>query len=359
MRSSFLLIITLILSGCITQLDEALNDYERQLVVEGGISNQPGPYTIKLNYTGDVLGQVDRIRVPVTNAQVFIEEMGGSEVELLETSPGVYETLEGDITGQVGESYRLKFTLSDGESYQSTPEVLPPAPEVTDAEVEYQVFEVQDELNEFRTLKIQQHVASLSLTNIEELAFYKIEAIGVEQRLVTPNPPLFPPDGCESFFFGETADGNTTNCWQFLGDLSNGIRLLSNELFESPTIEIDALTIPFDNRGSFFATINIKGINSTEFEFWSTLNKQNNLRADIFNPPLEAIGGNILNTTNDQEIVVGHFSAHSLVEQNVCIDRLTEVSQVPLSVILAPCFTNCLTLFANSTWESPNPEACN
>jgi hypothetical protein len=355
MHNKLLLILTLcILSSCITQLDEALNDFERQLVVEGGINNEPGPYQVQLNYTGDVLGQVDRIRVPVTDAIVTLEDIDeGFEVNLNMVSPGIYETTPGDIQGEVGKSYRLRFSLSDGSIYESSIETIPELAEVSDAEVNFEVIEVQDELNEFRTFTIQQHTASISISNQAETSYYKIEAIGTEQRLVTADPGLFPPDGCEEFFFGETSQGFTTNCWQFLGDLSNGIRLISNEPFDSPTIEIDALTVPFNNRGSFFANLNVKGISSREYEFWTTLNKQNNLRADIFTPPLEAVAGNVFSNTNDDEVVVGYFSAHSIVQQNVCIDRLNEQSIRPIPLVIASCFQNCLTLFPNSTWEAP------
>ena len=360
LHKAYILIIGIIFSSCITQIEESFDDYERQLVVEGGINNLAGPYEIQLNYTGDVLGQIYRNRIPITGATVTLEEKDGIAVLLNEPIPGKYLTDSASIRGVVGNSYRILINLPDGATYTSSWETIPAAPVVSDATVEYQVLQVQDELNAQRTFTLQQHVASISLTNVSDLAYYKIEALGTEQQLVQPNPPLFPPDGCESFFYGATDEGRTTNCWQFLGELSNGIRLLSNEFFESAEIQIDALTVPFDNRGTFLATINILGLNGREYEFWQTINKQNAQQADLFNPPLEAINGNIFSNENDNETVVGYFSAHSLVQQSVCINRLTESAVRPIPAVLAPCFTNCLTLYPNSTWEPPDSfQVCN
>ncbi|MFT4785508.1 MAG: hypothetical protein ACI9I8_000624, partial [Cellvibrionaceae bacterium] len=70
------------------QIDEALTDFEQQLVVEGEVTTDPGPYTVQLNYTGDVLGAIDRNRLPVSDAQVMIEDSDGNSYDLVESEPG-------------------------------------------------------------------------------------------------------------------------------------------------------------------------------------------------------------------------------------------------------------------------------
>ncbi|MFT4736970.1 MAG: hypothetical protein ACI92W_001079, partial [Paraglaciecola sp.] len=268
--------------------------------------------------------------------------------------PGVYLTNAQDFTGEIGKGYRLVFVTPADGSYESEFVVIPPTPIVTDADVDFQVFNRTNETNQFVSTRVQQHVVSIEIENSTEESYFKVEAIGTEQRLIQPAPPLFAPDSCLAFYFGETSQGNTVNCWQNIGDLSNGIRTLSNELFDpSSSLKIEALTVPFNNRGTFLATINVKAITSSEFEFWNTLNKQNNLRADVFNPPLEAVIGNIFSISNDKEVVAGFFSAYSISQQVVCIDRLNLTSIIPFQAILAPCNTNCLTLFPNATWEAP------
>ncbi|MFT5953567.1 MAG: hypothetical protein ACI8QD_000403 [Cyclobacteriaceae bacterium] len=336
------------------QIDEALTDFEQQLVVEGEVTTDPGPYTVQLNYTGDVLGAIDRNRLPVSDAQVMIEDSDGNSYDLVESEPGVYLTNAQDFTGEIGKGYRLVFVTPADGSYESEFVVIPPTPVVTEADVDFQVFNRTNETNRFISTRVQQHVVSIEIQNSPDEAYFKVEAIGIEQRYVQPAPPLGASESCLAFYFGQTSEGPTVNCWQNKGDLSNGIRTISNDLFEpNSPLKIEAVTLPFNGRGTILATINVKSITASEFDFLNTLNKQNNLRADVFNPPLEAISGNIFSTSNDKEVVVGFFSAYSVSQQSICIERANISSVAPIPLVLAPCNTNCLTLYPNSTWEAP------
>ncbi len=347
-------LLTLTISGCITQIDQALKDFERQLVVEGGISNLPGPYTVALNYTGDILAQQNRARIPVTGAIVSVEQENGPLFALTEISPGIYKSDSSKLQGEIGKSYRLVFTIEEGKTFQSNFSTIPESPTITNSNVEFQSFTVSSETNTLLRRNVQQHVVSITLENLSSNSYYKFEGEGIIQRLIQPNPPLFPPDSCEEFFFGPSVNGPTLNCWQAIGAIPNGIKILSNELFESPEITTEVLTIPFSDRGDYLATVNVKAINATEYDFWSVVNEQNQVRSDLFNPPLEAIVGNIQGITDQNEVVAGYFSTHSITKQNVCISRINEESIKPFPVTLAPCFANCLTLFPNATWDAPD-----
>ena len=71
-------------NSCIDEYWPELDKYENLLVVDGYISNEPGPYEVKLSLSS----KVDQLTTnPVPNATVIImDDQGVSEV-LTETEP--------------------------------------------------------------------------------------------------------------------------------------------------------------------------------------------------------------------------------------------------------------------------------
>lgn len=107
-------------TSCVEKIDINLpNETESFLVVDGGITNIEGTQTVLLTYTSDYF---DSSPQPVaTGATVLIIDDLGAEIILTETQPGIY-TFEG--SGEIGRSYQLQITLSDGAQYESTFETL-------------------------------------------------------------------------------------------------------------------------------------------------------------------------------------------------------------------------------------------
>ena len=117
--------ITLVLpTACIDPDDSILRSTTDILVVEGTITNLPEPQIIRLNRS-----QADRLTgefstVPVTKATVEIRVDSSQIIACHETLDGRYQ-LPSDFRGQVGHAYQLRFTLTDGTRYVSTPQVMP------------------------------------------------------------------------------------------------------------------------------------------------------------------------------------------------------------------------------------------
>ncbi len=114
--------------------------YQEILVVDGVISNQPGPYTVKLSVSSSV--ETPEV-IPVSGYRVEISDNLGNSERLNETEPGTYVTSPDGIQGITGRKYRLELTSPAGETYQSGFEELR-APVPIDslyAEIDYQNIE--------------------------------------------------------------------------------------------------------------------------------------------------------------------------------------------------------------------------
>ncbi len=108
------------------------NDAVELLVVEGLITNETGPFSIRLTSTVPVYDYQNIIENsrPVTGAEVQIVDDKGNIYLLFEYDAGRYETEEKDLEGIPGNTYTLMVTTQDGKQYQSSPELMKEGPEI-------------------------------------------------------------------------------------------------------------------------------------------------------------------------------------------------------------------------------------
>ncbi len=111
-----------LLSACVTPFDVSTS-YQPAIVVQGMITDQPGPYVVTISTTLPINDQLDEPPM-VTGATVVINDDQGNTETLKEKSPGNYYTSVSQ--GVVGRSYSLSITTSEGNSYQSALEELLP-----------------------------------------------------------------------------------------------------------------------------------------------------------------------------------------------------------------------------------------
>ena len=112
-------------------LDE--QDTENLLVVEGLITDEPGPFGVSLTFTIPVYDKWnDAVSdyPPVSGAEVQIIDDKGNTYMLFENEAGWYETEEKDLHGIPGINYTLMITTPDGRQYESSPVLMQEAPEI-------------------------------------------------------------------------------------------------------------------------------------------------------------------------------------------------------------------------------------
>lgn len=88
-----LLLLFLVSDGCVDELDVPVVIDQNRLVVDGSITDQPGPHTVKL-YLSSSLNQDLDYPVYVSGASVQIRDDLGNTVSLTEIRDGVYQTAE-------------------------------------------------------------------------------------------------------------------------------------------------------------------------------------------------------------------------------------------------------------------------
>ncbi|TMM57104.1 DUF4249 domain-containing protein [Maribacter algarum] len=109
------------LQGCIEPFQAETQVFEDLLVVDARLTNEDKQHQILLSRARPF--EQDSIN-PERNARVSIIEGSGTTYDFEEYEPGHYVSTMA-FSGKVNQSYQLKITTSDGESYASTPEVMP------------------------------------------------------------------------------------------------------------------------------------------------------------------------------------------------------------------------------------------
>ena len=84
------------------------------MVVDGFISDQPGPYTVSVNTSFDPESSRN-IKNPVSELIIDLSDNAGNSERLTEISPGTYQTRADGIRGTTGRAYTLTILTPDGQ----------------------------------------------------------------------------------------------------------------------------------------------------------------------------------------------------------------------------------------------------
>jgi hypothetical protein len=102
-------IISFLLLSCEKVVKLDLNLADRQVVVQANVNNQPGPYTVNLNYS--VSYYSDNVFPAVTGAVVQLSDDAGNTETLSEVTSGVYKT--NVFNGVAGRTYNLQIQANN------------------------------------------------------------------------------------------------------------------------------------------------------------------------------------------------------------------------------------------------------
>ncbi|WP_400192376.1 DUF4249 domain-containing protein [Hymenobacter sp. B81] len=119
----FLFLLTILAAGlpfssCTEVIDVDLPAPEPQLVVEGNITDQPGPYSIRLSKTGAYFA--DQELPAVRGAELVLTDNEGHRETLRETAPGLYQSSQ--LQGKIGGQYVLTIR-AEGQEYRAATEI--------------------------------------------------------------------------------------------------------------------------------------------------------------------------------------------------------------------------------------------
>jgi hypothetical protein len=111
-----LLMVLMFCPACTKVINLSVPNAATQIVIEGNVTNGPGPYQVSITTT--VPFSANNVFPTVDGARVTITDNAGLYDSLTETAPGIYST-QGNWVGQPGNTYTLSVSVNGG-SYTGT-----------------------------------------------------------------------------------------------------------------------------------------------------------------------------------------------------------------------------------------------
>lgn len=298
---------TLLVISCVTEFQPGPVSISPALIVEGQITNQPGPYTITLARTADY--SFKALNLLETGAIVTISDNLGNQETLKETSGGTYQTAATGIRGVVGRRYKLSIQTKAGKRYESEPETLQPAPPILKLYYEYTV-----EPGGGNPAKNQGWNVYLDTKDPETPGNY--------YRWVWANYTF--TDVCSQ---RELRDGSLTglnccgNCWNITRCYSC-ISVTSDANINGQVISRQFISrAPFKSTTPYYLEVQQQAISKGAYTFWKSVKGLVNNTGGLFDSAPATVRGNIRCVNDTTTQAYGFFGATGLSEQAIYIDR--------------------------------------
>ncbi|WP_299825068.1 DUF4249 domain-containing protein [uncultured Pontibacter sp.] len=319
MRKAIILsIVLLFTNSCIDPLDLEIENQAEQLVVDGMITNEPGPYTVRLSRSKPYNTYTDSWNAVEARATVVIVDDRGNQETLTETEPGVYQTSQAGIQGEVGHTYTLSIRTRNGQEYTSAPETLQPVPPMDSLYFEVRAQQILNEVEVEETMYVVDVLVDVP-DPLQERNYYKWQWQGTFQVNTQPWNyaekvrgvwvPM-PKDCCEVCWV--TSPGNRVNVQN--DRLING-RILSRHVVTSIPVTEQAFGT------KYHLEVKQMSVSEAAYDYWRLLKAQIEIGESIQDPPPATIIGNITSTNDPDVKALGFFGAAAVTSKVVVIGR--------------------------------------
>jgi hypothetical protein len=328
-----IIIVALCISlGCKEEIILDNQSYQQNLVINGTISNEQGPYVIKISRSAPV-NEFSEIPVEGCTVGIF-EKSGANETyeELTETEPGVYQTAIGGIQGTIGNSYSLSVITPDGDEYITDYQEMKEPVEIESIEYE---LEVKDHEDYAYGLPGYQFYVSSKEAETKDNYFlwqlnetyqyendYKITDyfLGYETVLIN-DTAVFQEIVRDSLF--DFFNDKVYTCWKtqsvnyiYTGKTDN---LATPQIIKQPLEFVTTQTKRLSIRYSLL--VKQYTISEEAFYYWNQLEEQSsNDNLLVASQPYSIIG-NIKNLNDEKDLVFGYFTVGSVHEKRVFADK--------------------------------------
>ena len=366
--SLFLCFSSILFSSCIDRINIKVPDsYSSQLVVDGLVTDEQGPYTIKLSKATRVEKFLLLNTEVVSNARITISDNAGTSEILTEMEPGTYQTKVSGIHGVVGRSYSVKIETKDGRIFESIPDTMSPVGELDDL---YYEFESYLPLNDQTRYGFRIYIDASGVPDMDNLVRWKFTAVAevdadpklhvYDSKGCSPDPPI-----CSGWISGEfglqKVSENCTCCTCWVTRYEDKPHVSDNRFVsngKAKRIEVGYIPLEYFPflKGKYRAEVKQMSLSKEAFAYWQLILSQKDGAASLFQPPTGKIRSNLFEKNGDGQ-VLGFFYASAIKTKQLYLgheDVKVKFSRIPIwdceKGIIAE---SCLLAFPNSSNQPP------
>ncbi len=327
---------------CVNPIEPTINSSLNVLIVDGTITDKAETQVIRLNRSqaDPLTGRFGYLPVTKANVQIIVDSL--TVVTALETTDGRYQ-LPADFKGQVGHTYQLKFTLSDGSQYASTPEPLQPVVPLGLVRAQFNPTSLSgtERLNKFYTAAHDFYVDFADPVN--QTNFYRWDWIDWERQ-----------EWCRSCDRGELyqirdSQGNLiedcvnynlnssfsaydyncrTACWEIF--YSHDLVLFSDQYSNgNPVKGLLIGRIPLYSKEHCLVEIRQSSLSKKAYDYLKRLHDETQNTGGVAGGQPALLVGNVQNVVRQDEPVVGFFTVSSVSSLRYWLTRSDATSIAP------------------------------
>ena len=285
-------------------------------MVEGMITDQDRPNSIRLSRSLP-LGK-PLVRKPVRGAIVTITDENADVTMLQELSSGIYSTDSLQFRGRIGEKYSLGIKINDAE-YSSDFIEMKPVPPISS--LYYEKVDI---------------VTSADSNRMEQ---------GCRIYLDTHDPAgeclYYRWNYVETYEYNVPYDVLNKKCW--VTEKSNKILIKNTSVLNQATIKkyqvnyIDNYSDKLKEKYSIL--VSQFSLSEQEYEFWQKVQNISQNVGGLYDVTPVAVPGNVICTTDPEEVVLGYFSVSAVTQKRLFIkDKF-----MGLPVFYTYCATDTIT----------------
>lgn len=340
---SLIVLLAVLIAGCKEEIPLSSGNNESLLVVDGMITDEPGPYTVILSVTS-TLGEPDVI--PMKGCTVTLSDNAGYTEMLVENADGVYLTHPEGVRGVPGMEYMLSIQTPDGRNYETPFQKMSPPVEIDSVYSELQTLEEAGypfglpAFQFYTDSEDSSPAGNFFLWRITETFQYnmdfKLYAIYFNGEILVNNI--------------DTISGYDTlyTCWKtqdvktfYTGKTTN---LAASRITHQPLHHVDTRSKRLSIRYSM--QLRQYCLGQDAYYYWESMKEQISgdnflLAKQPYNP-----AGNVKNTDDPQETVLGYFTVASVTRKRIFMNR----PAVPF--YLDSCYVG---MDLESVFKSPGP----
>ncbi|MCE2893838.1 MAG: DUF4249 domain-containing protein [Flammeovirgaceae bacterium] len=366
---SFILLL-LVLDSCVERFEfSGAQGKPVEIVVDGVITDEPGPYTVKLSRTIQVGSTIGGLTISNAKITVFSDE-GESEIMGETSLSGTYKTSATGIRGVVGREYWIKIELPDGRVFESLPDKMDPTGQIDSV---YYQFETSVAQNGSKSYGFRIFLDSRITRKENSFTRWRFDGVYGVKTLPELNPVPGPsadlcatlPLPCSGYAKNDNgkliAIGKCTccDCW-------------ANQFEKKPTVidnrsasEIKGLQVGFvpvnyyTFQDKYRVTVTQMSLSEKAYQYWLTFKEQKEGATSLFQPPYGKTESNLFKPSTSGK-VVGIFHASAIVKRKIFIKKETNnaylLAEVPLNCDgrFGPAGQSCLFTFPGSTNQKPD-----
>jgi hypothetical protein len=360
-RNIVFFIVLLAIDACVDPLKVPDIPLADGIVVDGAITDQPGPYSVKIFSTQSLDSDLDRQNY-IRGATVRIRDDHGNVTTLTENEKGIYVTTEESFRGTVGYTYQLFISLSDGRQYESSSVLLEPAGTISRV-----YFQFQENVINENVLSLPQDAFAIFIDarGTEDASnFFRWRWTGTfhyktfpELRTKGDRDGVIPdPLPCSGYVYDgelyQVKPCECCDCWA--PQYSTDAFISDNDFADEMTFNaVQIAQIPLDKRlfyEKYHIAVEQLSLSEDVYTFWKLVRAQQQGGTDIFQPSVVKIKGTIECTSNPAEKAYGIFTASAVVKSAIFITP----SDIPkLYPSIDTLVADCRTIYPGATTTRP------